>query len=445
MPNMTIYKNATVMTDGKLQRADLCVADGKIAALSSAPMLSEDGSAHEVDCSGLFIFPGFIDVHIHTREPGFLYKETVATASAAAAAGGYTAVCPMANLNPVPDDLASLQVQLDCIARDATVEMRPYGAITKGEQGEKLADMAAMAPYVAGFSDDGRGVQNEEMMRAAMIEAKRFGRPIVAHCEDNGQLKKGGCVHDGAFAAAHGLVGINSKSEWIQLARDIALVEEIGCAYHACHISTKESVALIREAKARGVNITAETGPHYLVLCDEDMKADSEIIREGDPPGVRYDTEGRFKMNPPLRSAADRAALIEGILDGTLDMIATDHAPHSYEEKARGYSGAFGVVGLETAFPIMYTNFVRTGRMSLEKLIHLMHDAPAKRFGLGGDITVGADADFTVYDLNEKYIVDPDTFQTKGRFTPFFGAEVYGRCRMTVRKGMEIWKSSTVK
>ncbi len=447
MQSMTVYKNASVMTEGTLKQVDITVCGGKITAMAAHSSLSDTtdgfGGADTVDCSDLFIFPGFIDVHVHTREPGFLYKETVATASNAAAAGGYTAVCPMPNLSPVPDGRESLQVQLDCIKRDAKVDMIPYGAITKGEKGEELADLAAMAPFVVGFSDDGRGVQNEEMMTQAMLLAKDLGKPIVAHCEDNSELKPGGCVHDGVFAAKNGLVGINSASEWKQLKRDIDLVRKTGCRYHACHLSTKESVELIRQAKAEGLDVTGETGPHYLVLCDEDLHTDAEIIKAGDRSGPRCDTEGRFKMNPPIRSRADRDALIAGILDGTLDMIATDHAPHSYEEKARGFSGAFGVVGLETAFPIMYTNFVKTGRMSLEKLISLMHDAPSKRFGIGGDIKVGEDADFTVYDLNKKYTVDPDTFQTKGRFTPFLGHEVYGKCKMTVRKGEIIWNDST--
>ena len=362
-----------------------------------------------VDDSEYVVFPGFCDVHVHFREPGFLYKETIRSGSLAAAAGGYTAVCTMPNLNPVPDTMDNLKLQLDKIQSDACIAVTPYGAITVGERGEQLADMADMAPCVAGFSDDGRGVQDETLMRQAMQEAKRLGKVIVAHCEDNALLH-GGYIHDGEYAKAHGHAGICSESEWGPIARDLKLVEEIGCAYHVCHISTKESVELIRQAKAKGLDVTCETAPHYLVMDDSHLQED-----------------GRFKMNPPLRSAKDREALVAGILDGTIDMIATDHAPHSAEEKAKGLKGsAFGVVGLETAFSVMYTHFVKTGRMMMERLIELMAINPRKRFHL----PMGND--FTVWNLGKKKTVEPDAFVSNGKATPFAGWTVYGECVATV-------------
>jgi len=360
-----------------------------------------------------FLFPGFVDVHVHLREPGFSYKETIATGTAAAAHGGYTTVCAMPNLNPVPDSPDTLGVQRDIIARDAVVEVLPYGAITAGERGEVLSHMAAMAPYVAGFSDDGRGVQSPDMMRAAMLEAKRLGKLIAAHCEDN-SLLKGGYIHDGQYARAHGHRGICSESEWGPIARDLELAKETGCAYHVCHISTKESVDLIRRAKAAGVDVTCETGPHYLLLDDSDLQED-----------------GRFKMNPPLRDKSDREALLEGLQDGTIDMIATDHAPHSAEEKSRGLEkSAMGVVGLETAFPLLYTYLVKPGTISLEKLVELLCLNPRKRFG----IPLRAD-DFTVWDLNARYHIDPADFLSKGKATPFAGWSVFGKCLLTVHQG----------
>jgi len=362
-----------------------------------------------IDDSEYVVFPGFCDVHVHFREPGFSYKETICSGSLAAAAGGYTAVCTMPNLNPVPDSVDNLKLQLDKIRSDACISVTPYGAITVGERGEELADLAGMAPDVAGFSDDGRGVQDEARMRQAMQEAKRLGKVIVAHCEDNALLH-GGYIHDGDYAKAQGHAGICSESEWGPIARDLKLVEEIGCAYHVCHISTKESVELIRQAKAKGLDVTCETAPHYLVMDDRDLQED-----------------GRFKMNPPLRSREDREALVAGILDGTIDMIATDHAPHSAEEKAKGLKGsAFGVVGLETAFPIMYTHFVKTGRMTMERLIELMAINPRKRFNL----PMGND--FTVWNLGKKKTVEPDAFLSKGKATPFAGWTVYGECIATV-------------
>ncbi len=363
------------------------------------------------------VLPGFCDVHVHFREPGFSYKETVKTGSMAAAHGGYTAVCTMPNLNPVPDTQEHLEQQLRLIREGAFIAVYPYGAITKCEAGLDLADLADMAPHVIAFSDDGRGVQSDDMMRAAMIEAKRLGKMIVAHCEVN-ELLCGGYIHDGEYAKAHGHKGICSESEWKQIERDLKLAEEIGCAYHVCHISTKESVALIREAKARGVDVTCETAPHYLVMDDSDLQE-----------------EGRFKMNPPLRGKEDREALLAGILDGTIDMIATDHAPHSAEEKARGLEGSpFGIVGLETAFPVMYTYLVKTGILSMERLMELMVYRPRKRFG----IPLGND--FSVWKLDECRKVDPDTFLSMGKATPFAGKELYGVCVMTVADGKTVYR-----
>ncbi len=376
-----------------------------------ATTLSDKGVLpHSLD--NMVILPGFCDVHVHFREPGFSHKETMATGSRAAARGGYTAVCTMPNLNPVPDSVDNLQVQLDAAARDACVRVLPYGAITVGERGEQLADLDGMAPYVCAFSDDGRGVQDEEMMRCAMCKAKSLGKIIAAHCEVN-DLLRGGYIHDGVYAAAHGHRGICSESEWKQIERDLRLAKETGCAYHVCHISTKESVALIRRAKAEGVDVTCETGPHYLTMCDEDLQED-----------------GRFKMNPPLRSREDMEALREGILDGTIDMLATDHAPHSAEEKGRGLEKSLmGVVGLETAFPIAYTHLVKTGFITLDRLVELMSTNPKGRFGIdtGGD--------FTVFDISTPYTIDPAEFRTMGRATPFAGWTVYGKCLLTVHNG----------
>lgn len=364
------------------------------------------------------IVPGLCDVHVHFREPGFSYKETIASGSAAAAHGGYTAVCTMPNLSPVPDSAEHLQVQLDAIERGAAIKVLPYGAITVGEKGEKLADMEAMSDKVCAFSDDGKGVQNDEMMREAMTAAKRLGKIIAAHCEDN-SLLFGGYIHDGEYARMHGHRGISSASEYKQIERDLRLAEETGCAYHVCHISTKESVELIRQAKAHGVNVTCETAPHYLVLCDEDMQED-----------------GRFKMNPPLRSREDKQALIEGIKDGTIDMIATDHAPHSAEEKGRGLEKSLmGVVGLETAFPVLYTELVMKNIITLDRLVELMSFKPKERFG------IDTNNDFAVFDISEAYKIDPEDFLSMGRATPFAGREVLGRCLLTVHNGKVVYKA----
>ena len=391
------------------RNADLGVS---VSSVFSNPGLSA------LNISNYTVFPGFCDVHVHFREPGFSYKETIFSGAYASARGGYTAVCTMPNLNPVPDSVEHLQQQLTLIEDGACIHIYPFGAITVGEQGEALADLEGMAAHVAGFSDDGRGVQSEEMMRAAMQKAKELGKMIVAHCEVN-ELLRGGYIHDGEYARQHGHRGICSESEWAQIARDLKLVEEIGCAYHVCHISTKESVEIIRQAKARGVNVTCETGPHYLVM-------DDRFLQE----------EGRFKMNPPLRSAEDRQALVKGIQDGTIDCIATDHAPHSAEEKAKGLEkSAFGVVGIETAFPVCYTYLVKTGIISMDKLMDLLVYNPRARFGL----PLGAD--FSVWDLDAEYAVDPADFVSMGKATPFAGWKVNGKCLLTVCDGKIVYQA----
>ncbi|HIV16402.1 MAG TPA: dihydroorotase [Candidatus Alectryocaccobium stercorigallinarum] len=382
-------------------------------------ILDSDGDFlfSKFNSSEYIIFPGFCDVHVHFREPGFSYKETIYTGSLAAAHGGYTDVCTMPNLNPVPDSAEHLKEQLDIIKRDACIGVYPYGAITVGERGEELSDMANMAPYVIAFSDDGKGVQNESMMKEAMVRAARLNKLIAAHCEDN-SLLRGGYIHDGAYAREHGHRGICSESEWGPIKRDIELVKQTGCGYHVCHISCRESVELIRKAKAEGVDITCETAPHYLIMDDMDLQ--------------EY---GRFKMNPPIRSKEDREALLEGIADGTIDMISTDHAPHSAEEKSRGLEkSAFGVVGIETAFQSLYTYLVKKNIISLEKLIELLAVNSRKRFN------IGLGNDFTVWDLNKKTAVDPEKFLSKGKATPFEGMEMYGECVMTVKDGRTVWK-----
>ena len=363
------------------------------------------------------VFPGFCDVHVHFREPGFSYKETIASGSLASARGGYTDVCTMPNLNPVPDSKEHLKQQQDLIDATACIHVHPYGSITVGQKGEALSDLAGMAEHCIAFSDDGRGVQSDEMMRRAMEEARTLGKMIVAHCEDN-SLLRGGYIHDGDYAKAHGHRGICSESEWGQIARDLQLVKQTGCAYHVCHISTKESVDIIRKAKAEDVNVTCETGPHYLILDDSFLQED-----------------GRFKMNPPLRSKEDREALIEGLLDGTIDMIATDHAPHSAEEKSRGLEkSAFGIVGIETAFPLLYTYLVKPGILSLERLVALLTVNPRKRFGIPCGV------DFTVWDLDAVSKIDPNEFLSMGKATPFAGWEVSGKCMATVCDGKVVYK-----
>ena len=390
-----------------------------LAAASSFPISSfaVNADISRFDRPNYFIFPGFCDVHVHFREPGFSYKETIKTGSASAARGGYTDVCTMPNLNPVPDSVENITLQRDMITRDATIGVHPLAAITVGEKGEQLADIEGMAPLCIGYSDDGRGVQSDEMMREAMTRAKALGKMIVAHCEVNDRLH-GGYIHDGEYAKAHGHRGICSESEGAQIARDIELVREIGCRYHVCHISTKESVDIIRKAKAEGVNITCETGPHYLVMDDSMLQED-----------------GRFKMNPPIRAAADRDALVEGLRDGTIDCIATDHAPHSAEEKSRGLEkSAFGIVGLETALPVLYTKLVKPGLVPLERVVDALCVAPRKRF----EIPFGND--FSIWEMETPYTVDPDEFVSLGRATPFTGETLLGRCVCTVRDGNVIWQ-----
>lgn len=418
----TILTGGTVFQGGVFQPATLTIAEGRIVSLSPAVSSAD---ARVIDLRGCIIVPGFVDVHVHLREPGFSYKETIAAGTAAAAAGGYTQVLSMPNLDPVPDSLDHLRSQLDLIERDAKIRVLPYGAITKNEQGESLACFAALAPYVAGFSDDGRGVQSEDIMREAMRQARTLNKPIVAHCEAN-ELLRGGCIHDGAWAKEHGFPGICSESEWRQLERDLKLVEETGCQYHVCHISTKESVALLRDAKRHGLPVTCETAPHYLTLCDEDLR-----------------DEGRFKMNPPLRSREDRAALLDGLLDGTIDCIATDHAPHAAEEKAKGLRGsAMGIVGLETAFPVLYTRLVETEIVPLEILLDRLTVRPRRIFGLpGGSIEEGAPADLTALDLHTPHTVNPEKFQSKGRATPFAGDRVTAAIKMTFCKGELVYEA----
>ena len=368
--------------------------------------------------AGTVCFPGFCDVHVHLREPGFSYKETILTGSKAAARGGYTAVCTMPNLNPVPDSVEHLRVQQDIIDRDAVIHVYPYAAITVNEEGKELSDMDGLAPKVIAFSDDGHGVQSDAMMEEAMRKAKSLNRLIVAHCEDN-TLLHGGYIHDGRYAKEHGHRGICSESEWGQIARDLELAEKTGCGYHVCHISTKESVEVIRQAKARGVDVTCETAPHYLLLCEDDLKED-----------------GWWKMNPPLRSKEDHDALIEGIKDGTIDVIATDHAPHSAEEKSRGLEkSAFGIVGIETAFPLLYTYLVKTGVISFEKLMDLIVYNPRKRF----NIPLGEE-DYSVWDLEAETAINPDDFLSKGKATPFAGWKVNGICKKTVVNGKTVYE-----
>lgn len=419
----TLYTNAVIYTGGRFAAGEFAVEGGRIVSAAGA------APARTVDLGGRYVIPGLVDVHVHLREPGFPQKETIATGTAAAARGGYTTVCSMPNLNPAPDAPDTLCTQTDIIRRDAVVRVVPYGCITMGQRGAgELVDFAALAPDVVGFSDDGRGVQSDELMEEAMRRAAKAGRPIVAHCEVD-DLLRGGYIHDGEYCRVHGHKGICSESEWKQVERDIALAEKTGCQYHVCHVSTKESVELVRQAKARGVRVSCETAPHYLLLCDEDLQED-----------------GRFKMNPPLRSREDRDALIAGVADGTIEVIATDHAPHTAEEKSRGLAGsAMGIVGLECAFPLLYKYMVLPGTLTLEKLIALMSDNPRRIFGLGGGLNVGDEADFTVLDLGAQYEIDPAGFLSKGRATPFAGWLVQGRAVLTVVGGREAYMDETMK
>ena len=416
---MILFPNATVFAENSVTKCDMQF-DGASLSVFEGDMTSL--SAFSSVIPNVNIFPGFLDVHVHLREPGFSYKETIATGTRAAARGGYTSVCSIPNLNPVPDSIENLKEQLDIIEKDACLSVYPYGAITVGEMGEKISDLEGMAGNVIGFSDDGRGVQSEAMMREAMTRAKALGKIIVAHCEDN-SLLRGGYIHDGEYAKAHGHRGICSESEWGQIARDLKLVKETGCAYHICHVSTKESVELIRRAKAEGIDVTAETAPHYILLDDSNMEED-----------------GRFKMNPPLRSPEDREAMLRGVLDGTIDMIATDHAPHSAEEKSRGLEkSAMGIVGIECAFPLLYTHLVKTGIMSMERLLELLVYNPRKRFGIKDE------GSFTVFDLDKEYAISSEDFVSKGKSTPFLGHTVFGECVMTVAGGNVAYENDKYK
>lgn len=418
-----VIKGCEVFTDGRFVPFDVEVDGGIVSRVEPGIVPAQGIPVFNFD--NCRIVPGLVDVHVHLREPGFSYKETMATGTAAAARGGYTAVCAMPNLNPVPDGAEHLAAELEAIRRGASVAVYPYGALTVGERGEETADIAALAGSVAAFSDDGRGVQSADMMRECMRAVAGTGKILAAHCEVNALLN-GGYIHDGEYARAHGHRGICSESEWREVERDLSLAAETGCAFHVCHVSTKESVELIRQAKRRGVDVTAETAPHYLLLTDADLQED-----------------GRFKMNPPLRGEADRAALIEALLDGTIDMIATDHAPHSAEEKSRGLEkSAMGVVGLECAFAVLYTGLVETGVLTLERLTELMSCAPARRFKLpGGEIKAGSPANLAVFDTDTEYTIDPAKFASKGRATPFEGWRVKGKCLMTVCAGRTVWKA----
>ena len=414
-----LIKSANVYMDHSFSVVDLLIDDGSIVSIGQ-DISSPDATV--ISAKGLTVFPGFTDVHVHLREPGFSYKETVATGTLAAAKGGYTSVCTMPNLKPCPDSVEHLKEQLNIIEKDAKIHVYPFGTITVGENGQVLSDMEGMSKDVVGFSDDGRGVQSEEMMLSAMKKAKELDKIISAHCEDNALLF-GGYIHDGEYAKLHGHRGICSESEWGPIKRDIELAAKSGCKYHVCHISTKESVELIRKAKRDGVDITCETGPHYLTMNDTMLQED-----------------GRFKMNPPIRSEEDRLALIEGIKDGTIDVIATDHAPHSAEEKSRGLEkSAMGVVGLETAFAVCYTKLVKTGIITLEKLIELLNINATKRFGIGNPIQIGAPADLTVFSLDEKFTVTKEDFVSMGKASPFEGEELYGRCKITFVNGQIVY------
>ncbi|HBL83711.1 MAG: dihydroorotase [Clostridiales bacterium GWF2_38_85] len=409
-----IFKNARIYIDGRFCPGSLAISKNSFTIFPHSEPIH---SGTVFDFNNLYIIPGFSDVHVHLREPGFSYKETIKSGTTAAAASGYTAVCTMPNLNPVPDSYEALKLQLDIIKRDAKIAVYPYGTITKGQNGKELSDMDAMAEFVIGFSDDGRGVQSEEMMIVAMKKIKSLDKILAAHCEDN-SLLKGGVIHDGRYAEKYGYPGICSASEFMPIQRDLKLVEQTECRYHVCHISTKESVQLIREAKRKGLPVTCETAPHYLILCEDDLHND-----------------GRFKMNPPLRSAEDRQALLEGLADGTIDVIATDHAPHSADEKSKGlFNSNMGVTGLECAFPILYTELVLNQKViSLEKLIDLMSCAPDRIFG------IKKKADFAVLDLDKQYTINPAEFLSMGRSTPFDGRTVKGKNIMTIKDGEIIW------
>lgn len=420
-----LIKNALTYIDKTFKKSDVLIKDGRIHSLAVS-ILSESVDRVVDAQDKYFLIPGFVDVHTHLREPGFSYKETIKTGSMAGAKAGYTDLCTMPNLNPVPDNAEHLKAQTDIIERDAVINVLPFGTITKERKGVgEIIDFESIADQVAGFSDDGTGVQTEELMKQAMTKCAKLGKIISAHCEVN-DLLKGGYIHDGVYARTHNHKGICSESEWAQIERDCRLAEETGCQYHVCHISTKESVDIIRKAKARGVKVTCETGPHYLTMCDEDLQED-----------------GRFKMNPPLRAAQDKQALIEGVLDGTIDVIATDHAPHSAEEKSKGLEkSAMGVVGLETAFAVLNTKLVKTGIITLEKLVEMMSVRPREIFGIdGGEIKEGAVANLALLDVDKEWTVNPDNFVTMGRATPFEGWKLQGENLLTIYRGEIVYET----
>lgn len=420
-----LIKNALTYIDKTFKKSDVLIKDGRIHSLAVS-ILSESVDRVVDAQDKYFLIPGFVDVHTHLREPGFSYKETIKTGSMAGAKAGYTDLCTMPNLNPAPDNAEHLKAQTDIIDRDAVIHVLPFGTITKERKGVgEIIDFESIADQVAGFSDDGTGVQTEELMKQAMTKCAKLGKIISAHCEVN-ELLKGGYIHDGTYAKTHNHKGICSESEWVQIERDCRLAEETGCQYHVCHISTKESVDIICKAKARGVRVTCETGPHYLTMCDEDLQED-----------------GRFKMNPPLRAAQDKQALIEGVLDGTIDVIATDHAPHSAEEKSKGLEkSAMGVVGLETAFAVLNTKLVKTGIITLEKLVEMMSVRPREIFGIdGGEIKEGAVANLALLDVDKEWTVNPDNFVTMGRATPFEGWKLQGENLLTIYRGEIVYET----
>lgn len=420
----TLIKGALCYIGDRFQQLDVLIKDGKIDTLSTS--ISKNGVDTVFNAQDRYLIPGFVDVHVHLRQPGFSYKETIKTGTQAAAAGGYTAVCSMPNVNPVPDSIDGIKAQTDIIEKDAVINVYPFASITKGRKGTgETVDFESLKDIAVGFSDDGTGVQEAEIMQKAMLECAEIDKVISAHCEVN-SLLNGGYIHDGEYCREHNHKGICSASEYEQIARDCELAEKTGVHYHVCHISTKESVDIIRQAKARGVKVTCETGPHYLTMCDKDLQED-----------------GRFKMNPPLRSEQDKQALLQGVLDGTIDVIATDHAPHSAEEKSKGLKGsAMGVVGLETAFGVLYTKLVKTGFIPFEKLIDMMSIKPREIFNLpGGRISEGEVADLALLDVNKQWTVNPDEFLSMGRATPFEGWKLVGKNVLTMCKGEIVYEA----
>ncbi len=424
MGKQILIKGGTVFTEGGLKRADVLMGNGIVQIIAETICAP---AAEVFAAEGMIVSPGFVDVHVHLREPGLSHKETIATGTRAAAAGGFTTVCAMPNVNPVPDSLEALKTQLDIIQRDSLVEVIPYASITRGEKGQELSDMEALAPLCAGFSDDGKGVQSQDMMRAAMMKIASLNGLLAAHCEDESLIPPSGCVHDGACARRFSLPGIPSKAEWLPIQRDMKLVKETGVRYHVCHVSAKESVELIRKAKKQGLPVTCECTPHQIMLCDEDIA----------------ENDGRFKMNPPLRSREDREAILEGLLDGTIDCIATDHAPHTLAEKSLGLErSSFGVVGLETAFAVCYTALVKTGRMTIENLLDKLTSAPARLIGREQVLKVGARADIAVLDVTRAWRVEPEKFLSMGRATPFAGMELTGQVAATFFQGRQIFNEN---